>query len=103
MGMVMPSHRPEFQPPGAILPHAAVPVVGAVPNNFNGNPSSYTHQEIMNMTLFYNEDFFILPGDDIATLPKTSSGSGCPRCNDVPSKICTIMWESDITFYRVGS
>jgi hypothetical protein len=57
-----------LQTQGTLLP--ALPanaVLGSVPQNFNGNPSSYTHQEILNMVIFYNDNFHILPGDDIAT------------------------------------
>jgi hypothetical protein len=58
-----------LQTQGTVMPlqAAIVPAVGVVRNNFNGNPSSYTHQEILNMVIFYNEDFNILPGDDVAT------------------------------------
>jgi hypothetical protein len=57
-----------LQTQGTVIPANAVAAdVGTIPQHFNGNPSSYTHQEIINMMLFYNEDFFVLPGDDIPT------------------------------------
>jgi hypothetical protein len=54
-------------PNTAIPPQLPAFPLGSVPQNFNSNPSSYTHQEILNMIIFYNDRFGIVAGDDIAT------------------------------------
>ncbi|TDL18289.1 hypothetical protein BD410DRAFT_842909 [Rickenella mellea] len=48
-------------------PQDGVAAVGEVPAVFNGNPSSYTHWELIHMIIFYNELFHIVAGDDVAT------------------------------------
>jgi hypothetical protein len=44
-------------------------VIGSVPVNFNGHPTlaGYTHADILNLIVFYNDDFGIEAGDQIGT------------------------------------
>ncbi|TDL22525.1 hypothetical protein BD410DRAFT_839606 [Rickenella mellea] len=48
-------------------PAAAAANVGAFPPAFNGDPTSYTHQEIINLIVFYNDAFGIVVGDVLTT------------------------------------
>ena len=41
--------------------------VEAVPAPFNNMPSAYTHIDILNLVVFYNEDFDIQAEDGILT------------------------------------
>lgn len=43
------------------------PVVDAVPPNFNFNLSTYQHLDILNLIIFYNDDFGIVPYDSLET------------------------------------
>jgi hypothetical protein len=47
--------------------NAPPPAIGSVPLNFNGHPSGYTHAEILNIIIFYNDDFGIVERDNIGT------------------------------------
>jgi hypothetical protein len=62
--------------------------LGSVSQDFNGSPLSYTNQEILNMVVFYNEDFYILPGDDIVLQPQTIP-MFIPIYSDVVPDFCT--------------
>ena len=41
--------------------------LGTVPVPFNNMPSTYTHADILNLVIFYNDDFDILAADGIST------------------------------------
>lgn len=61
----------------AICGHAALPAaaqnyqpnaaVGDVPNPWNPNLDTYQHLDILQLVIFYNDDFSIIAGDPIAT------------------------------------
>ena len=53
-----------MQPP---MQPADPPQVGTVPAPFNDLPSTYTHANILNLVVFYNDDFDIQAGDSITT------------------------------------
>jgi hypothetical protein len=56
--------------PQNVLPttpaNAPIPAVGSVPPNFNDLPTSYSHSYILDLMIFYNDDFGIVLGDSIA-------------------------------------
>jgi hypothetical protein len=49
-----------------LVPPAQQPVVGTLPPNFNNNYSAYQRGDIVNLIIFYNEDFGIAAGDTVA-------------------------------------
>jgi hypothetical protein len=61
----------------AICGHAALPAaaqnfqpnaaVGDVPNPWNPNIDAYQHLDILQLIIFYNDDFGIIAGDPITT------------------------------------
>jgi hypothetical protein len=58
----------QILPPNVEMPApvASAPI-GAVPPLFNPNPSTYTHLDIINMVIFYNDNFGILAAYDCVT------------------------------------
>jgi len=50
----------------ALVPPAQVPVVGTTPPNFVADLHTYRHHDILELILFYNDDFGIVQAD---TLP----------------------------------
>ncbi|KAF8884370.1 hypothetical protein BD779DRAFT_1801736 [Infundibulicybe gibba] len=51
---------------GIAAPPSA-PAIGTTPPNFKPDTISYEHTDILEMIVFYNEDFGIVPNDDIWT------------------------------------
>jgi len=49
----------------ALVPLAQIPLLGDIPPNFNHNITSYNHNEILRLIIFYNNDFGILQGDTV--------------------------------------
>jgi hypothetical protein len=46
----------------------AIPAaIGTTPPNFNPNLPNYHHIDILNLIIFYNDDFGIVPGDSLGT------------------------------------
>ncbi|KAF8884373.1 hypothetical protein BD779DRAFT_1472138 [Infundibulicybe gibba] len=43
------------------------PPVGSLPTTFKPDVTDYDHLDILNLIVFYNQDFEILPNDSIAT------------------------------------
>jgi hypothetical protein len=55
---------------GASIPLVApaqVPNIGDKPANFNNNLTNYTHKDILQIIIFYNDSFGIFPGDHVET------------------------------------
>jgi hypothetical protein len=49
----------------AIGAPSQVPGIETTPPNFNPNLSTYQHIDILNLIIFYNEDFGIVPNDSL--------------------------------------
>jgi hypothetical protein len=50
----------------ALVPPAQIPAVGTTPPNFNADFTTYRHDDILHLIIFYNDDFGIVQAD---TLP----------------------------------
>jgi hypothetical protein len=46
---------------------AQIPDIGSMPPNFDPDVPNYRHIDILNMVIFYNDDFGILPGDSVGS------------------------------------
>lgn len=53
--------------PQHLAASAQVPEVGTTPPGFVGYLENYTHAMILELIIFYNEDFSIVDSDDITT------------------------------------
>lgn len=52
--------------PGVVVQDlAVVPAIGDLPLNFHTAPKSYSHLQIIDMVVFYNENFGIVLADGI--------------------------------------
>jgi hypothetical protein len=49
-----------------LVPPVQIPLLGDIPPNFNDNLPSYNHGDILQLIIFYNDDFGIVQGN---TLP----------------------------------
>jgi hypothetical protein len=49
-----------------LVPPQELPVVGTTPPQWDSFVSGYTDVDILNLIIFYNEDFGIEPGDDLS-------------------------------------
>lgn len=41
--------------------------IGLVPTPFDNNISAYTHAQILDLIIFYNDDFGIVPGEALSS------------------------------------
>ncbi|KAF8867709.1 hypothetical protein BD779DRAFT_1637065 [Infundibulicybe gibba] len=48
-----------------ILPHGPPAMIGATPQSFNPNVEGYNNRDILRMVIFYNENFEIVPDDEL--------------------------------------
>jgi len=49
----------------ALVAPVQIPLLGDIPPNFNPNLPSYTHDDILQLIIFYNDDFGIVQADRI--------------------------------------
>ncbi|KAF8485944.1 hypothetical protein DFH94DRAFT_622288 [Russula ochroleuca] len=49
----------------ALVAPEEVPNIGDTPPDFNPNPISYRHSDILQLIIFYNDDFGIVYGDNL--------------------------------------
>ena len=56
---------PNNQIRGRLVVPDPVPAIGAKPQPFNANLPNYRHIDILNMVIFYNNDFGIVAADSV--------------------------------------
>jgi hypothetical protein len=49
-----------------LVPPAVAPNIGSTPPNFVWNAAAYQRADIINLIVFYNEDFGIVVGDSVS-------------------------------------
>jgi hypothetical protein len=49
----------------ALLPLAQIPQLGDIPPNFNSNLPNYNHGDILQLVIFYNDNFGIVQVDTV--------------------------------------
>jgi hypothetical protein len=59
------SLAPDIQEALVLPPQTSV--IDAIPPNFKLNLSTYQHLDILNLIIFYNEDFGVVPHDSLGT------------------------------------